>query len=201
MSSSASTVTLYPSHTPCAAAGRVFAPRIATERGLFACQRTLAEGKTLEDNDSIVLTERVHSTRQTSPSHSRQAPPTLDTSFVRSGTVDDILGAYGDSPTKARQPSFPERFDSSYTTSSSVSASTSRDEIAEMVPVLDRRDDVATATNGALRSSQRSARNRPGGPQTRSRSNTDLDLIDRLDISGLYGGGGASSGLLFDFCN
>ncbi|BGP28710.1 hypothetical protein JCM10296v2_000446 [Rhodotorula toruloides] len=126
----------------------------------------------------------------TSPSHSRQAPPPLDTSFVRSGTVDDILGAYGDSPTKTRQPPLPERFDSSYTTSSSVSASTSRDEIAEMVPVLDRRDDVATATNGALRSSQRSARSRPGGPQTRSRSNTDLDLIDRLDISGLYGGGG-----------
>jgi hypothetical protein len=101
--------------------------------------------------------------------------------------LDDILGSYGDSPTKERHPPQPERFDSSYTT-----ASTSRDEIAEMVPVLDRRDDVATATNGVLRSSQRSARSRPGGPQTRSRSSTDLDLIDRLDISGLYGGGGAS---------
>ncbi|GAA5995188.1 uncharacterized protein JCM10292_004589 [Rhodotorula paludigena] len=122
-------------------------------------------------------------------------PPPIDTASVpRSGTVDDILGAYGDSPTKSRFPIQPERFDSSYTTASTPpSGSSSREDVAAM-PVLDHHNDraqiqqAAAAQSALLGSSQRSGKSRPG--QSRTKSNPELDLIDRLDISGLYGGGG-----------
>ncbi|GAA5838339.1 hypothetical protein JCM9279_003209 [Rhodotorula babjevae] len=112
------------------------------------------------------------------------AAPTLDTSFTRSQTVDDILGAYGDSPTKTRFAPEPQRFDSSYTTTTTASGSSSRDEMAGM-PVLDHRNE-----RNELRQSTRSSstRNRPVGA-SRTKSSSELDVIDRLDISGLYGGG------------
>ncbi|GAA5872323.1 hypothetical protein JCM3774_003345 [Rhodotorula dairenensis] len=73
------------------------------------------------------------------------------------------------------------------------------DSIRKVLPSLPHHDnDLARARQEAeankrqaqqLKSSQRSSRSgRPS--QNRSKSSNDLDLIDRLDISGLYGGGG-----------
>lgn len=126
-------------------------------------------------------------TLQPSTQGTAHAAPPLDTSFSRSQTVDDILGAYGDSPTKTRFAPEPQRFDSSYTTTTTASGSSSRDEMAGM-PVLDHRNERAE-----LRQSTRSSstRNRPVGA-SRTKSSSELDVIDRLDISGLYGGGSAS---------
>ena len=75
------------------------------------------------------------------------------------------------------------------------------DSIRQVLPSLPHHDtELARARKEAeanklqaqqLKSSQRSSRSgRPS--QNRSKSSNDLDLIDRLDISGLYGGGGAS---------
>ncbi|BGP44675.1 hypothetical protein JCM10450v2_000489 [Rhodotorula kratochvilovae] len=140
---------------------------------------TASSSRTLRppDADSYVQLE---------PQNQSHALPPIETSFTRSGTVDDILGAYGDSPTKARFPADPQRFDSSYTASTTASGSTSRDEIAEM-PVLDHRDDRA-GLRSSQPQSQRNSRSRPSGA-SRAKSSSELDVIDRLDISGLYGGG------------
>ncbi|GAA6039006.1 hypothetical protein JCM8097_000151 [Rhodosporidiobolus ruineniae] len=113
--------------------------------------------------------------------------PPIDTSqtLPRSGTqeLDDILGAYGDSPTK---PRFPDRTDSSVTTSTV-------DQVDHM-PVLGASTSGVPAPHReplriSTRSNNASSASRPKN-QPRSKSNGDLDLIDRLDISGLYGGGG-----------
>lgn len=80
------------------------------------------------------------------------------------------------------------------------------DSIRQVLPTLPHHDtELARARKEAeanklqaqqLKSSQRSSRSgRPS--QNRSKSSNDLDLIDRLDISGLYGGGGASNPLFF----
>ncbi|GAA5925345.1 hypothetical protein JCM10213_008768 [Rhodosporidiobolus nylandii] len=118
-------------------------------------------------------------------SHSR---PTIDTSrqpLPRSGTgesFDEIFGAYGsESPTKTRAP-VPERQDSQWSTAS-------RDTVDQM-PVLGASTSSAyPRAMDPLKSSTRSnSSTRPKPP--RVKSNGELDLIDRLDISGLYGGGG-----------
>ncbi|GAA5974930.1 hypothetical protein JCM21900_006492 [Sporobolomyces salmonicolor] len=99
--------------------------------------------------------------------------------------LDDILGAYGDSPSKTRFPS--EAMSRSQTSSSSQDA-------IETMPILGQR-----SANGYPKSSTRKGSDQGGRqerstsrPQhtARSQSNAELDLIDRLDISGLYGGGG-----------
>ncbi|GAA5891149.1 hypothetical protein JCM6882_006440 [Rhodosporidiobolus microsporus] len=144
------------------------------------------------------------------PFHSdASARPTIDTTqqqqqqLPRSGTqeLDDILGAYGDSPTKTRFPPHPERTDSAYSAST---ADSTRDRIDTMpvlagtaltTPGASSLDPSSARTGGrtplkiSTRSNTSGAGSRPHA-QPRSKSNGELDLIDRLDISGLYGGGG-----------
>ncbi|POY71291.1 hypothetical protein BMF94_5603 [Rhodotorula taiwanensis] len=136
---------------------------------------------------------------------------------TRSGTVEDILTAYyAESPTKSRhapissssagqflagsptrtreKPMPPQRMDSTNSASEDGDDSGSG-----ILPVLSHHDNELTKARKdaeanklqaqALKSSQRSSKSgRPSN--SRSKSSGDLDLIDRLDISGLYGGGG-----------
>ncbi|GAA6004467.1 hypothetical protein JCM10207_000739 [Rhodosporidiobolus poonsookiae] len=110
-----------------------------------------------------------------------QRQPLDSHTLPRSGTqevLDSIYGAYGDSPTKTRFPAHPERTDSTTTTST-------RDQIDDM-PVLG----ASTSSAAPLRSSTRGGGGASRPKQPRSKSNGELDVIDKLDISGLYGGGG-----------
>jgi len=116
--------------------------------------------------------------------------------------LDDILGAYGDSPVKSRtqaptppassptryrNPQLPppraESMKRTQTDQSTASSSSGFD----VLPTLDRRNDPSLS-----RSQGSSKTERPSHP-SRSKSGNSLDLIDRLDISGLYGGGGELS--------
>ncbi|GAA5896902.1 uncharacterized protein JCM6883_007047 [Sporobolomyces salmoneus] len=113
--------------------------------------------------------------------------------------LDDIYGAYGDSPTKTRGNQVPtppasspvrsrgeamKRTETDQSTASSSSA-------FDVIPTLDRRDDKAALGRsvGSNSNGGASRAERPSHP-SRSKSGNSLDLIDRLDISGLYGGGG-----------
>lgn len=136
---------------------------------------------------------------------------------TRSGTVEDILTAYyAESPTKSRhapissssagqflagsptrtreKPMPPQRMDST-----NSAFEDGDDSGSGILPVLSHHDSELTKARKdaeanklqaqALKSSQRSSKSgRPSN--SRSKSSGDLDLIDRLDISGLYGGGG-----------
>ncbi|GAA5857088.1 hypothetical protein JCM8547_007951 [Rhodosporidiobolus lusitaniae] len=122
-----------------------------------------------------------------------RTPSAINTTLPRSGTqeLDDIYGAYGDSPTKTRfPPPQPERYDST----ASTTTTTTRDQIDTM-PTLGASTSSHLSSSQQhrepLRISTRSNTNSSNRPkQPRSKSNNELDLIDRLDISGLYGGGG-----------
>ncbi|GAA5922268.1 uncharacterized protein JCM15063_003240 [Sporobolomyces koalae] len=114
--------------------------------------------------------------------------------------LDAILGAYGDSPIKTRNqaasspaaspvrynnPAFPPRGESmqrTQTDQSTASSSTAFDSL----PTLDHRNDTHALSRSTA---SRDKAERPSHP-SRSKSGNSLDLIDRLDISGLYGGGG-----------
>ena len=122
--------------------------------------------------------------------------------------LDDIYGAYGDSPTKTRNqvptppasspvrynnnnPSaFPPRGESMKRTQTDQSTASSSSAF-DVIPTLDRRNDSAALTRSTGSNSGTGGRGaeRPSHP-SRSKSGNSLDLIDRLDISGLYGGGG-----------
>lgn len=64
----------------------------------------------------------------------------------------------------------------------------------DVLPTLDRRNDSSALGRSTGSNGGGSKAERPGHP-SRSKSGNSLDLIDRLDISGLYGGGGAFRGL------
>lgn len=64
----------------------------------------------------------------------------------------------------------------------------------DVLPTLDRRNDSSALGRSTGSNGVGSKAERPGHP-SRSKSANSLDLIDRLDISGLYGGGGAFRGL------
>jgi len=120
--------------------------------------------------------------------------------------LDDIYGAYGDSPTKTRNQvptppaSSPVRYQNAshsqhpprgesmkrtQTDQSTASSSSAFD----VIPTLDRRNDSAALARSTGSNGGGGKAERPSHP-SRSKSGNSLDLIDRLDISGLYGGGG-----------
>ncbi|GAA5947105.1 hypothetical protein JCM3765_002160 [Sporobolomyces pararoseus] len=120
--------------------------------------------------------------------------------------LDDIYGAYGDSPTKTRNQvptppasspvrynnssAFPPRGESMKRTQTDQSTASSSSAF-DVIPTLDRRNDSAALGRSTGSNSGTGGRGaeRPSHP-SRSKSGNSLDLIDRLDISGLYGGGG-----------
>ncbi|GAA5972231.1 hypothetical protein JCM11641_002365 [Rhodosporidiobolus odoratus] len=116
--------------------------------------------------------------------HGRPRPSVNTTTSTmptsRSAELDDILGAYGDSPTKTRFPPQPQRSDTKFSTYTADST----DQMDDM-PTLSHRNVDPLKTSTRSNGSSASPANAP-----RSKSNGELDLIDRLDISGLYGGGG-----------
>ncbi|GAA6007293.1 hypothetical protein JCM11491_003077 [Sporobolomyces phaffii] len=144
----------------------------------------------------------------TSPQDSSSQRPGngMQRSDTNDSGLDDILGAYGDSPVKTRNQvptppassspvrynnphaaAFPPRGESmkrTQTDQSTASSSTAFD----VLPTLDRRNDssVLARSTGSTGGGKGERPNHP----SRSKSGNSLDLIDRLDISGLYGGGG-----------
>ncbi|GAA5992046.1 hypothetical protein JCM10908_000715 [Rhodotorula pacifica] len=133
-----------------------------------------------------------------SPTRSRHAPISPDAQFAHQQHRPQ------QSPTRTRTNAapqlLPKRMDSSGSAFQDGDDDDDEgDSIRQVLPSLPHHDsELAKARKEAeanklqaqqLKSSQRSSRSgRPS--QNRSKSSNDLDLIDRLDISGLYGGGG-----------
>ncbi|GAA5899115.1 hypothetical protein JCM5296_005748 [Sporobolomyces johnsonii] len=119
------------------------------------------------------------------PLQPQSRQPGVHRSDTADSGLDDILGAYGDSPSKTRLPS--------EAMSRTLTGSSSQDAI-ETMPILDQRSANGYAMSTARKVSDQGGRQErsTSRPQhtARSKSNAELDLIDRLDISGLYGGGG-----------
>ncbi|GAA6062089.1 hypothetical protein JCM10212_006512 [Sporobolomyces blumeae] len=125
-----------------------------------------------------------------SPVKARQAPPVADPLSARAAAPD--------SPTNARRNPPPPRGESMKRTGTDQSTASTTSSFAagfDSLPTLDRHAMPPTLNRSqgstqTVSSSRRAANHeRPAHP-SRSKSGNSLDLIDRLDISGLYGGGG-----------
>ncbi|GAA5876123.1 hypothetical protein JCM16303_007030 [Sporobolomyces ruberrimus] len=137
------------------------------------------------------------------PQQQSRSPSGIQRSDTNDSGLDDILGAYGDSPTKTRNhvptppsaspvrqhnPFVPPRGESMKRTQTDQSTASSSSAF-DVLPTLDRRNDSSALGRSTGSNGVGSKAERPGHP-SRSKSGNSLDLIDRLDISGLYGGGG-----------
>ncbi|KAG0661719.1 hypothetical protein C6P46_003821 [Rhodotorula mucilaginosa] len=166
-------------------------PMIRTNTG--ASNADMSRSGTVEDILTAYYAE--------SPTKSRHTPILPEVQYSQRQQQQSPTRTRG-GPPAVGQP-LPKRMDSSGSAfqdgDDDYNNDDGEDSIRQVLPTLPHHDtELARARKEAeanklqaqqLKSSQRSSRSgRPS--QNRSKSSNDLDLIDRLDISGLYGGGG-----------